>query len=132
MARWKARDFHVVPQRSLIVLGRRAGLPVGIVSELQFRVFEGRGGTHRMTAEELLLVVVPGSPGQHIANCQSLTTDMTNHGFWRHTFGRQLIVSATRRVQMSIAGIPAPLGRVDPALQAHVNARMTLVDADRL
>src|SRR5262245_24273912 len=42
------------------------------------------------------------------------------------------IVCAPAGVYVSVAGIPTPLGRVDPSLQVHSNFAFSFRDSDRL
>src|SRR5262249_9385643 len=66
-------------------------------------------------AEELLLVVVAGSPGQHRAHVEGLALDLGQHVPRTHALLRALVVRASRGVDVVVAGVPAVLRGVDPA-----------------
>ena len=70
-----------------------------------------------LAGEELLLIVVAGSPREDGADVERLAQDLTHHVFRQHAFGRVLVVRASGGVDVMVAGVPAQPGRIDPAFE---------------
>ncbi len=56
-----------------------------------------------MPGEELLLIVVTGTPREHRTDIQRLTLYLTNHVFRQHAFGRILVVRAAGSMDVVVA-----------------------------
>ena len=78
-----------------------------------------RGEFVVMPGEELFLVVVIRSPGQHGGDIQILPANLPVHVARKHAFRGVLIVRATSRVNMVIARKPTEFGWIDPAFWAE-------------
>src|ERR1700740_2486373 len=70
-----------------------------------------------ISGEELLLVVVVGSPGQHTGGVQGLAQNLAYHVSRLHALGGVYIVRAARGVDMMVAGVPSVLRGVDPTVK---------------
>src|ERR1700758_1587523 len=128
----KAGYLHVVAQAALAILSRGTRLQRGFASNLQLRILKARRWTYRMACEKLLLIVPTRSPGQHLCDRESFAACLADHGLRCNTFRRQRVVCASGGMNVGIAGIPAPLRRIDPALELYFDARVTGIDVDRL
>src|SRR5271165_2056653 len=94
MARRKTRDLEIV-MHELIGLRQRV-----VVAR-----------------KELLLVVVIGTPRENGGNVEPLAENLPDHVLRQHSFSRVLVMRATRGVHMMVAGIPAILRGIDPAVE---------------
>src|SRR6266498_643254 len=66
-------------------------------------------------AEEALLVVIAGPPGEHRAHVERLAFDLSPHVLGRHALGGVVVVRAARRVDVVVPRIPSELRGIDPS-----------------
>src|SRR3954447_23882341 len=69
--------------------------------------------------EELFLEVVRGTPRQHGGDAQPFTGNLRPHVLRQHTFGWVLVVRASGRMDVVIAGVPPVARGIDPADEAE-------------
>src|SRR5215467_82503 len=74
-----------------------------------------------LAAEELLLVVVARSPGEHGPDIQFLALNLAHHVIRSHAFRGILVVRATRGMYVMVPGIPVIFCRIDPPLHHEGN-----------
>src|SRR2546423_2159191 len=70
-------------------------------------------------AEELLLVVVAGTPGEHRADVQFFAEDLAHHVIRLDPLSWILVMRTARGMHVMVAGIPVILGRIDPAVHGE-------------
>src|SRR5262245_45005914 len=73
--------------------------------------------------EELLLVVPAGTPGEYAADIEVFADDVPHHIGRSDAFSGGFVVGAAGGVDVVIAGNPAEVGELDPALHAERFAR---------
>src|SRR6266480_3625427 len=92
------------------VAGRKAG---------DFQVIVKQAIRHRLRiifpAEELFLIVVARTPGEHAAYVQLLALDLPSHVFGTNALRGVLIMRTASGVNMMIAGVPAVFRWVNPS-----------------
>src|SRR5205085_10857300 len=74
-----------------------------------------RGGRVVAAREELLLVVVPGAPGEDRADVEAFAAHLAAHVGRIHSNRRVLVMTAAGGVDVVIGGVPPEGGRIDPA-----------------
>src|SRR5437762_14191733 len=93
------------------VAGRKAG---------DFQVIVKQAIRHRLRiifpAEELFLIVVARTPGEHAAYVQLLALDLPSHVFGTNALRGVLIMRTACGVNMMIAGVPPVFRWVNPSL----------------
>src|SRR5437667_160447 len=81
--------------------------------------------------EKLLLVVIIRSPSQYRADVHALAANLTDHVVRQHALGRVLIMSAARRMDVVVAGIPAIFRWISPSLELELDFRWPfLIDCE--
>ena len=96
-----------------------AGVRRGEAGDLDVVAHQVVGGRKRvdLAVEELLLGVPARAPGQHAADVEVFAQDVPPHVLGLDALGRALVMPAAGGVDVVVAGIPAHLGQVDPALE---------------
>ena len=93
-----------------------AGREAGDLDVVAHQVLGG-GEAVVLALEELLLEIPARAPAQHAADVQVLAQDVPHHVLRLDALGGLLVVRAAGRVDVVIAGVPAHLRRIDPALE---------------
>ncbi len=101
VGRREARDLDVVPHD--VVIG---------------------GKLVHLTVEELLLVVPTRSPRQHAADVEVLAEDVPHHVGRRDALSGALVVRASCRVDVVVAGSPTLSGKMNPPREMELLAML--------
>src|SRR5260370_32176077 len=80
-----------------------------------------------MSGKESTLVVITGSPSEHISYRRCLALHLPKHDFRSDTFGRAFVMSASSCMYVRIAGVVAELFRTDPPLKVQSQGLRRLV-----
>ena len=96
-----------------------AGMAGGKSRHLEVVVHQAVRSRQRivLAGEELLLVVVAGTPGEDRTEVQRLALNLTDHVVRQNAFGRILIMRAAGRVNVMVSRVPAERRRIDPSFQ---------------
>ena len=82
----------------------------------------------RHLAVKIFLLSVPAwPPAQDASDVQVFSKDMAHHGFRADAFRRAVIMRAASSMDVMIAGVPALLCDMNPALQIDGNGLLGLV-----
>src|SRR5215469_2615363 len=73
--------------------------------------------------EELLLVIIIGTPGQYRADVDALAANLTHHVVRQYSLSRILVVTATGGMNVVVSRIPARHRRIDPSFESKFNLR---------
>ena len=84
-----------------------------------------------LAGEELLLVIEAGSPGEIAADLQVFAQAVADHVLGVHALGRIGIVGTAGRVDVMVAGPPAELRGIDPALDLVAELGRAVADGER-